>query len=1483
MSSNKPKICIYYLKNACQRGRSCVYLHQRPPLSYSNIKSSKSGCKYYQLGKCAYGDKCTRGHDPGPSTKTSTQTSDKRNGSSSSRGHSPMGAGSSGSQRGQSDAESQHEKQQNGGLGDQDTDPWQSPGMPEDPSFDQQQESSAKASCIFYTQGACLAGDTCEFKHEDPQAPASPQCQGNAAPDEHVVAAMKRSVCRHYLKGNCTSGLQCRYKHTVLEYKESTEPSVSNSNLESSSFSNPFDRSASGGPDADEEGIGQSYENNNGEQEEEAEQPHHSERDITESLEYAASDPPDEEIDEDEQEIFVEEAEVQRKPDEYSDESQSDEEDHYNSRKDSLHSPRQGWSLHDSATASQGISGAPQRLSGSNDHNTNGQPSVPSPPIANTSPMMQPTIQPSLPQYPHVSEVKLHWSQFADPLANPNTPFCKLHAQGRCLLDEACRFRHSLTVAEYSSLFHDLQPNLWTLQRVASSSQMQQEWQQIPPIAPPSVPVHQAVDIQSPQPPLSTQPTAQANLSTSTFGQECKFYPIGKCRNGDLCPYKHTQHPPTELQETTANGSDDWNFGAHRPTSNLPCKFFARRGVCDRGDTCRYRHGDGGYPSSRPSGPQSSPSSGEDEANGWTSNWESKHDDKEHGQDDNGGNEWTAQPDESGWGETPTWGQTNSTSRPRPTKPCFDFTKGRCRRENACRFSHDMEPRNGDQKNSWASGGDSWPPQDDASGSDPWGQQGAGGAQQQDANDDNGWSQSWEQEPSPQAVPMKSNIPCKFFGQGYCREGDNCAMKHIKDSIATVGHDEKDSESPPTAPAAIENDERNDTYVNEPVGEDETAEPTHQEEEPEPEEEPRPESESESDPELELDPIVFEHQDFDKFILNSLVRFGSDSTPTSVTTAAESCKLVLANLPPEVIPHDINVLLTPYGEVRNCRSLDETADSATIEVELDTPDQAMEAFRKLHGSDYESREIEASMKTRITLTMRSPNDGTCLKVSWPKATASAWSHYPNIRKAKSEATRLDGAILGGQQIKATFVTPNKRQRDSFAIDLRNLPATVTKAEVEGLCIGSTLVTLNQPSYSDDPVERIRDALSHFGEVDFDVVPSPENQVTSNTLTAFATFKSQTMAIEAREALDSKHQEYLGKQPLSVRSVHYCRYKISRTLFTTLQKEVDRLADKGGKECVIQYNDYRDGNQIRVHSVPDKQATFADINGELASLVRGQVLESDEGYVWSTYFETSSSAKALKQLPTDALIHCDQRAKCVRIFGSKADQVKAKSLMFKLLSKVHAQQHELDVPRPQLHLLLNGLFDSLQTEMGSPKLDLDVISSKVIVRGTQEDISKVKAAVDSLDDTPVQQFRRGHCQICHQPPMDPVLLSCRHAYCKACMKKAVEYAGHAPLQCISQKHNADGEVVQCAAYVPYAVIHDIFIPAEEKAFLQSSFYAYVRSRPGDLFFCPSLDCMAVYRTGEPGLNLRCSFCISEICTYCKSHAHIGLTCIEMKRR
>jgi len=131
-----------------------------------------------------------------------------------------------------------------------------------------------------------------------------------------------------------------------------------------------------------------------------------------------------------------------------------------------------------------------------------------------------------------------------------------------------------------------------------------------------------------------------------------------------------------------------------------------------------------------------------------------------------------------------------------------------------------------------------------------------------------------------------------------------------------------------------------------------------------------------------------------------------------------------------------------------------------------------------------------------------------------------------------------------------------------------------------------------------------------------------------------------------------------------------------------------------------------------------------------------------------------------------------------------------------------------------------------------------------------------------------------CEICHHLPVDPILLTCRHAYCTLCLQMALRYSPSAPFQCISQDTSEDG---QCPANVPYVVIRDI-IPDEEKKFLHESFLSHIRSSE-EYFFCPTLDCQLVYRTGGEGLTLKCFKCLSEVCCYCHTRAHVGIACKE----
>ena len=617
--------------------------------------------------------------------------------------------------------------------------------------------------------------------------------------------------------------------------------------------------------------------------------------------------------------------------------------------------------------------------------------------------------------------------------------------------------------------------------------------------------------------------------------------------------------------------------------------------------------------------------------------------------------------------------------------------------------------------------------------------------------------------------------------------------------------------------------------------------------------------------------------------MNCTVRFGINATPDQITTAADSKKLILSNIPVDASPTDITTLAGPFGEIKNIISLDETVDTARIEVEFAESNPALAAFKHLNGRLFESHIISASLKGQISMTIRSPEHTYVVKLSWPIPSASAWIHYKTISKAKSDATRLDGVIVGGVQIKAIFVPPLKRQKDSFAVEIRGLPVDVSKDVFRELCPEQSFITMNPPCYTHDPTDAIRSALARCGELEDVDIPSAA--ATRHTSMAFATFKSGETALKAVEALDGRNQDFLGGQALSVRPVYYFRHRATIPQFEAIKNEIDRLNDIGEKKCIIQYQEQLERKVvwIRVNASLENFATFASLNTELAILLRGMLLISDGDVVWDDYFETSSSAKSIDIINTTNsegpfFVQCDNRTRNIRIFGRKADQERAAKLVIRMLQKVHKLQHEIQLPRTKLHELVNGGLKALQDDFGIHKVSLDVANAKLIVRGSPNDYSRVEDCIGSLESLSTPEITEALCQICHRLPVDSILLTCRHAYCKLCLQMALRYSPSAPFQCISRDILEDGLPIQCPANVPYVVIRDILL-AEEKKFLQTSFFSYVRSKSDEFFFCPTLNCQSAYRTGLEGLNLRCFLCVSEICSFCQTRAHVGLGCKE----
>lgn len=620
-------------------------------------------------------------------------------------------------------------------------------------------------------------------------------------------------------------------------------------------------------------------------------------------------------------------------------------------------------------------------------------------------------------------------------------------------------------------------------------------------------------------------------------------------------------------------------------------------------------------------------------------------------------------------------------------------------------------------------------------------------------------------------------------------------------------------------------------------------------------------------------------------MMQSEVHFGTNITPLRVTAPGDSHKLIISNLPLDIAPHEVDNLTRADGILMSSHRVGENAEAATVQVEFINPIAAYRAFRRLQGHMFRDMILSVTIMARATPIAKFVGQKLYIEVTYPRPYRSGWAHYKSVNIAKQQAVDLNNIILNGRLIKASYVTPKKGAKNQPpAVHFENLSAETSRADIEGITEETMLITMDPPIIEDDPTERIKNAFGEFGDLEqFDLMPP----TTGTTSTAFISFKTETQALEAMKELRARALPYIAKRIPGLRGVHYTRYCISRQLFKLVESDLAALQrqwDGSNDGCTVQCNDHPDGRStwIRLFAKFNDQFEFASANTELRRLLSATKLMSEGKTIWDDYFEIPSGTKALEQIQlklTSTLIICDKKARCILFYGSKEGQTQAQAAVLKLLSKVHAQlTHQIGLARPKLNPLVNGGFATLQSTVGPNKVALDTIKSLLIVRGSVEDVAKVETIISSLRIGAVKEpTNDGTCQICYHEATQSVTISCNHAYCTACLQSMLFQKGSSPFKCIYLRTSVNGQVLRdCTGRLQANTLKDL--PSDTKSrVLKATFLSHVRARPDEFFFCPSMDCEAVHRVREEGVNITCTACAAELCTFCKSLAHIGIAC------
>ncbi len=616
---------------------------------------------------------------------------------------------------------------------------------------------------------------------------------------------------------------------------------------------------------------------------------------------------------------------------------------------------------------------------------------------------------------------------------------------------------------------------------------------------------------------------------------------------------------------------------------------------------------------------------------------------------------------------------------------------------------------------------------------------------------------------------------------------------------------------------------------------------------------------------------------------NCTVVFGAGGHVQYALTATDPNRVILKNLPFHVSRREIENL--PVTGLRTVH-VDKLTEPVKAIIEFSTKEQTLSALEILNDYKLEGSTLSAQLYSDRALDPDRAVKNCDVKVTWPTPCKTAWARYGTVTLAKEDAARLDGRIVEGRKIKASYLPAKKGQTTMFTVQIDNLPAEDTSVSIKQRCTECQYVNVTAPTYVSSPIESIKEILEKYGVLTaFDVLDLPA----SEEMTAFARFETPEAATAATGKLKAG---FLGiGSILKVQGIHRSRFDIPPEQFRLIESDLEKCRDIYNGQCSILVVSSNCDVRIYVVAAWVEAMAFSKLLASLNTLINGDILKQDEAIVWDDYFDSTSSAKVVDAVNAEnskdynVLIVPDHRARRIHILGEQLNRPRARESILKVLKKVRMAWNEVPLDRFFLRWYLDQGQEQLQSEadVGKNKVTLDLVDSKLIVKGDSKVLNKVKEIISNavtIRRNDLDEASTNICYICLDKSISPITLQCKHSYCRECLStllaSAVENM-HTPLKCIAEIEAGS----RCNQDIPYAVIRDLLPLADEERLLRAHFLSYVLTNMEGLFFCPSLHCEAVHRCSDVGMILLCPTCMMEICSSCQTRYHAGVTCDQWR--
>ena len=622
------------------------------------------------------------------------------------------------------------------------------------------------------------------------------------------------------------------------------------------------------------------------------------------------------------------------------------------------------------------------------------------------------------------------------------------------------------------------------------------------------------------------------------------------------------------------------------------------------------------------------------------------------------------------------------------------------------------------------------------------------------------------------------------------------------------------------------------------------------------------------------------------------VVFGAGCEIKEVTTALESCRVLISNLPAGTTKEALEEILTRAGfnrEAFHIMILRSSVDRETQEASVMFHDtrHAKTVVQVLDKQEYFGEVLKFELAPVVTgggMDDWTYNRSSYLEVTFNAPSKNVQAIYPSVQHAIQKAKALNGRRCGGRTVYVTVAhVPRKDETWTYiknSIIISNVPINTPDSVIHHFANPFSIGTFGLRKFKVDTVlQKLEEHMHTVGGLkpgDFDATQDYRD----GTVFVRGRFDTWERADKVYQSLQGTELDFL----VPTHAKFFLAFPHQYSLHVPLQhydaqKEIyDSLESRYGRDpdAHVVATRYRAVCLIQVVGVNRKAVGALKLKVE--GIARGEIVE-----VWDKFFLNWQGeaffGRLLRQFK--AYVRPDRTRQVLRVYGSEVAVDRARREIREQMKTLAALDYQMTIERRCIGFFIHKGMKILGDMLGEDNVWLHTTSKPyfVSVRGGHDAEHALQKLVSEALKKPLQPPVRDWsktCPLCFEEPTQPFPLACRHVYCTGCLKHMLISATDGksiPICCI-------GDEGRCKIPVPLPVIERFISPARLTQMFENSFRTYLEQRPNEFRFCPTPDCTQIYRVSkEDSAVIQCPACLIDTCSHCHKSPHSKLTCEE----